>query len=266
MKHIIISNHETVWDFCNLNKVDYLMIDLEINGKKDRQSSKSTWISDHNLQDIAKAKSYLRFSKVLVRINPIHNRSLEEINEVLNEKPDAIMLPYFSKISEVELFFEYVDKRAKVILLFETLAALEMTEEIFIRFKVDYAFVGLNDLSIDMNIPFLFDIFQTDLIDNFSRIANKHNVIFGFGGIGHGEKLEISPKLIYAQHVRLGSELVILSRNFIADLYLNNSNSTFVISERFKSLLKIESDLNLSSKDTILKLTREFMNKLGDRL
>ena len=100
--------------------IDFIFIDLEINGKKERQGHLDTFISNHNIEDVKKIREVLKKSKLLVRVNPIGIRSKEEIDKVIEYGADVIMLPMFKTKEEVEKFILLINKRAKVCLLLET--------------------------------------------------------------------------------------------------------------------------------------------------
>lgn len=59
--------------------INRIIIDLEILGKQDRQAGKNLFLSDHTLGDISKIKSVLRSIPVMVRVNPWHKGSPDEI-------------------------------------------------------------------------------------------------------------------------------------------------------------------------------------------
>ena len=88
--------------------IDFIFIDLEINGKKERQGHLDTFISNHNLEDVKKIKEVLKNAKLLVRVNPIGIGSEEEINKVIEYGADVIMLPMFKTKEEVEKIFKRI--------------------------------------------------------------------------------------------------------------------------------------------------------------
>lgn len=264
MKHIIISNHPTIWEFCNINEIDYLMIDLEQKDKFSRQSHKNTWISNHSIEDIRFAKAKLNSTKLIVRINSIHESSKEEIDLILKFKPDLIMLPFFSSFKEVEDFMKIINDRVDVAFLFETLKSLTMIQIITDRFRPKFNYLGLNDLSITMKIGFLFLILQTRLINYFSDINVQKKIDFGFGGIGYEDNSLISPSLIYAKHIEFQSNHVILSRNFIRDIDLDANVSLEILQSRYDQLIGIEQKLNKLSQSKLYELSSSFDTRLEE--
>jgi len=49
-----------------------LFVDLERMGKAERQAGRNTFISVHQLEDVARIRSVLRRSPLMVRVNPLH--------------------------------------------------------------------------------------------------------------------------------------------------------------------------------------------------
>ena len=100
----MITNCQEVAKYAIACGVDRIFIDLEIIGKHSRQGHLSTVISDHSISDIKRLRSVVPSDCLMVRINPIHQNSLEEIENVIDAGADMIMLPMYKKLSEVELF------------------------------------------------------------------------------------------------------------------------------------------------------------------
>jgi 2-keto-3-deoxy-L-rhamnonate aldolase RhmA len=115
-----ITNDPKIAKIAESSGVDWIFIDLEINGKEERQGHLDTVISRHNIEDVKNVKHVLKTSKLLVRVNPIYEGSLFEINKVIDDGADIVMLPFFKSKEEVDTFVRYVDKRSKTMLLLET--------------------------------------------------------------------------------------------------------------------------------------------------
>ena len=112
IRSIIITNNTAVAHKACDAGVEYVMIDLEKNGKTDRQKEFNSWISDHNFCDIEKLKNSMNSGKVLVRINPYNVSTPRDIEDVISAGADEIMLPMAKNESECKLFVEAVDGRA----------------------------------------------------------------------------------------------------------------------------------------------------------
>jgi len=194
----------------------WVWVDLETIGKRERQKGRDTIISAHSVDDIKKVKSVLQESKVVVRCNPIGVHSADEIDAILENEPDIIMLPYFKSETEVRSFLDLVSGRAATMLLVETIGAEKNLRNILSSNEVDYVHIGLNDLHIEYEMQFMFELYSEGVIERIARELQSHGVKYGFGGIGNFESnLKPDPRLVLSEHKRLGSSLVILSRSFL---------------------------------------------------
>lgn len=210
MELISITNDVVLAKYFERSGINDIMIDLEILGKKERQRGLNTVISEHCINDIAKIKSVLDVAKCLVRVNPIHNGSKHEIDDVLTNRPDILMLPMFTTVREVQEFVDLVGDRAMKYLLLETPQALVRIDDILDITGIDAIHVGLNDLSIAMGLDFLYEPLIGGLIDYVAKKLSERRIKFGFGGISRISK----SKLILSEHYRLGSSMVIINRDF----------------------------------------------------
>jgi hypothetical protein len=210
MDYISITNDTQIAKLFEDSGIGIIMVDLEILGKKERQKGLNTVISAHSYEDIGKIKEVLTKSKCLVRINPIHEGSAEEIEEVLKKSPDIIMLPMFKIVEEVRIFIDLVGNRAQKYLLLETPQALTRVDDIIALQGIDAVHIGLNDLSIGLGLDFLYEPLIGGLVEYLAQKLNSKNIKFGFGGVSRLEK----GKLILSEHFRLGSSMVIINRDF----------------------------------------------------
>ena len=62
--------------------IDWIFIDLETIGKKERQIGRDTVLSNHSLSDIKKIKDKVKKTNILVRCNPIGKWSKNEFYEI----------------------------------------------------------------------------------------------------------------------------------------------------------------------------------------
>ncbi len=198
--------------------IDWIFIDLETIGKKDRQNGRDTVLSNHNIDDIQKIKSRVNNTKILVRCNPIGKWSKEEFDEInlRGSDIDMVMLPYCKTIDEVKTFIELLDtSKMEAALLIETMDAIYNLEKIIKIFPFKYMHIGLNDLHIERGTVFMFEPFIDGLITKITSIFKENNQNFGIGGIGKiGTNLSPSPECVLNEHLRLNSNGVILSRSF----------------------------------------------------
>ncbi len=214
MKFFFITNSPDLAQFGVENGVDRIFIDLEFLGKQKRQGHLDTVISRHNLSDIDKLRPIVPTGQLLVRINPIHDHSAEEIERVIQAGADILMLPMFRSPHEVEIFSRCVAGRARTSLLVETIGAMQSLQECVRVPGIDEVHIGLNDLHLELDNRFMFEPLANGLVDRMAAILKSAAIPFGFGGIARiGEGL-LPAEQILAEHARLGSTAVILSRTF----------------------------------------------------
>ncbi len=214
LKLMYITNDVMVAKIAEQAGVDRIFIDLEILGKEKRQQNRNTVISRHKVEDIGKVKEVLTKAELLVRVNPIHKESAGEINEVLRQGPDIVMLPMFTTAEEVEFFIQCIGGRAKTSLLLETKEAVIKLDRILSLKGIDEVHIGLNDLHIAYQMKFMFEPLADGTVDRLCEKCKEKGIPYGFGGIARLGEGDLPAEHIIAEHYRLGSGIVILSRSF----------------------------------------------------
>lgn len=194
--------------------VDRIFIDLEINGKVNRQGHLDTVISRHSIVDIQPIRKVLSSSNLLVRVNPIYDGSRTEIDAVIREGAQIVMLPMFTTVAEIEKFIKFVDGRAQVCLLLETPQALTRLDDILEVQGIDEIHIGLNDLHLGMHLDFMFELLSGGIVEYVCKKIAAKGIKYGFGGIARVGLGMLPAEHIIAEHHRLGSEMAILSRSF----------------------------------------------------
>lgn len=246
--------------------VDWIFIDLEIKGKEDRQGHLDTVISRHNINDIRKVKNVLTKSKLVVRINPIHDKSSTEINKVINSGADIIMLPYFKSYDEVRFFLKNVNKRVETCLLLETSEAVDNLDEILKLNDIDYIHIGLNDLHLSYRLNFMFELLSNGTVEAIISKIKKTNITYGFGGIAKLSDGMIPSEFIIAEHKRLGSTMSILSRTFYNQLNeVLTKNSANKFKEEVKKIRAYEKELEDEPNDFFI-MNKYKINLLVDEI
>ena len=197
--------------------IDWIFIDLETVGKKERQIGRNTVMSDHSISDVQKIKRVITNTKILLRCNPIGVHSKKEI-EKINMTPgiDMVMLPFFKTVKEVKISLDLLDT-SKVVptLLIATTGALENLNDILKLYPFKYVHIGLNDIHIERNTSFMFEPYIDGLLNKAVSILRSNNKKFGIGGVGKiGSNLLPTPECVINEHTRLKSSGVILSRSF----------------------------------------------------
>ena len=112
--------------------------------------------SNNSIDDIPTVHKVINTSELLVRTNPIHAYSKNEVDKAIEYGADILMLPMVIDHHDVELYVEMVGGRAKVCIMIETVAAMARLDKILAVKGVDEIFVGLNDLHISMGLRFMF--------------------------------------------------------------------------------------------------------------
>lgn len=214
LKLMYITNQEGIAKIAEKSGVDWIFIDLEINGKDARQGHLDTVISRHSIEDVKKIKKVLTSSELLVRVNPIYEGSKNEIDKVIKDGADIVMLPFFKTKEEVELFVHYVNGRAKVCLLCETSEAVENIDSILTVRGIDYIHIGLNDLHLSYNMKFMFELLANGTVEMLCKKFEARGILYGFGGIAQLGQGTLPAENIIAEHYRLSSSMAILSRSF----------------------------------------------------
>lgn len=193
--------------------VDRLWVDMEWMGKDERQPG-DTVKSHHTLEDITKLRKVLTKSQLLTRVNPIHDGSKEEISEAIDRGAEVVMLPMWKTVDEAKRFVDYVDGRATVNLLLETKEAWGILNEVVTIPGIDEIYVGLNDLHLSLHKTFMFEMLADGTVDEICQVLKTNKIKYGFGGIGRIGGGMLPADHILAEHVRIGSQMVILSRTF----------------------------------------------------
>ena len=209
-----ITNNPRIAQIAERSGVDWIFVDLEKKGKMERQGHLDTVISNHKISDIAPLKNILTMSKLLVRINPINSDSDKEIIDVIEAGAEIIMLPYFKKKHEVEDFIKVINGRVETCLLLETPEAVDNLDDILQVKGIDYIHIGLNDLHLGYNMKFMFELLADGTVEKIIKKIKAHNLPYGVGGIAQIGQGSLPAEKIIAEHYRLESSMVILSRTF----------------------------------------------------
>ena len=269
LKLMYITNKPEIAKIAENSGVDWIFVDLEVNGKEERQANLDTVKSKHSTSDIVKVKEVLSTSKLLVRINPIYDGTEKEIEEVITAGAEIIMLPYFKTTTEVETFIELVNGRTKTMLLLETPEAVEEIDNILNIKGINYIHIGLNDLHLGYGMSFMFELLADGTVEKLgNKILNK-KIPYGFGGIAKIGEGDLPAEKIITEHYRLGSSMAILSRSFCnVDKMDNLTEIENTFGEGVRDIRGFESNLLNQSEDYFLKNkngTIEIINKISDK-
>ncbi|MBQ9229370.1 MAG: aldolase [Eubacterium sp.] len=195
--------------------VDRIFADMEYIGKEKRQPLMDTVKNHHTVEDVRRLRSVIDKAELLVRVNPIHEGSSQEIEAVLDAGADVIMLPMWRSVEEVAAFLRFVNGRAKTLLLLETEEARCCLDSVLALNGIDEIHIGLNDLHLSQGKKNMFELLVDGVVDEIAAKIKERSIPFGIGGVGAvGKKLAIPAENVLAEHYRLGSSMAILARAF----------------------------------------------------
>ncbi len=194
--------------------VDRIFVDMEYIGKYERQGGMDTVQNHHTVSDVKNIRKVLDKSQLLVRVNPIHPDSETEIDSVIHAGADIIMLPMWRTADDVSAFLNFVNGRAKTMLLLENKDAMNNLDSVLKLEGIDEIHIGLNDLHLSLKRKFLFELLADDTVESIIKKIAGTDIKFGFGGFGRIKEGLLPAEYIVAEHYRLGSSIAILSRSF----------------------------------------------------
>ena len=261
LKLMYITNNSKVALIAQKYGVDRIWIDLETLGKKERQGHIDSVKSKHTIEDIKKIASVLSDSEMLVRVNPIHSRTQEEIDNVVAAGADIIMLPMWKTLEEVQQFLSVVNKRTRTTLLLETKEAVECLDTVLKMGGFDEIHIGLNDLHLSYGNTFMFELVSNGTVEKLCNKIKKYNIPYGFGGIACiGEGLLPAEKIVM-EHYCLGSSRVILSRSFCnTELIKDEREIETIFRDNLKKLRNFERTIDTMT-EVDFQNNRESMRK-----
>ena len=250
MELLFITNEPLIARAAVSAGVRRIFVDLEVDGKRERQKHLNAHLSTHDRVDVQKMRNAVPDATLLVRCNPLSDSSNEEVEDVLRNGADMVMLPMFYSANEIAHFVRLVGGRAKVVALVETPSALARLRQIVTHQDApDEFYLGLNDLSLLMRLSFLMEPLAGGLVDHFCQEVRKAGFPYGFGGVGTVGSGAVPAELILSEHVRLGSSRVILSRAFRNAALASNTQAVSLdrLTEEIRRVLDTVTSLRTKS-------------------
>ncbi len=222
IKTILITNDPGIAIDAQEAGISRIMVDLETGPEKiQRQATRTTFISTHVPEDVAKMRKVVTKAELIVRVNPLHSDSEGEIDHAVGNGADLVMQPMITKLIQFEDFLTYLDGRAKPLPLIETSFSMAHISDIAFHPDVSEVYFGLNDLHLSLGLDFLFEPLALGIIDWMGSMVAASGKSFGFGGMAAiGGAGELPPEFILGEHARMGSSCVILSSRFAKDVGL----------------------------------------------
>lgn len=274
MKLMFITGNKDIAQYAESCGINRIFVDMEYLGKEERQGHLDAHKAHHTVSDVIDIKKVLKSAELLVRVNPLHIGSYEEINNVIAAGADIVMLPMFTSAREVRDFIDIISGRAKVCLLLETSKAMVRLENILdLSDKIDEIHIGLNDLHLSMGLDFMFEPLSGGIVDLIVDKIKKTNIKYGIGGIACIGGGLIPAELILSEHVRLGSEMVILSRTFhsnaksLIDLInkIDLKKEIDLINYTYRKLLATDESILLSNQLAFKKSVVDIVDSINSR-
>lgn len=216
LDYMMITASPDVAAFIEQHGVARIFMDQEVLGKAERQGHLDTHKAAHSLKEIAAVAGVLKRAELMVRLNPLNPGSAGEVIAALDHGAQRLMLPMFSSRNEVGKFLDIVKGQVPVTFLAETAASLVRLPHWVDLLTVghDEVHIGLNDLYLNMGLCFLFEPMAGRLLDPAAEALEKAGIKWGVGGVARIGQGELPAEIILGEHVRLGSQWVILSRAF----------------------------------------------------
>ena len=249
LKLMYITNKPAVAKIAEEVGVDWIFIDMEFIDKDSRQGGLDTVQNHHTVEDVRNIRDAVTKSKVLVRVNPIHEAlpdypsSKDEIDAVINAGADIVMLPFYKTVKEVRQFIQYVGGRAKTCLLLETAEAAILLDETLKVPGIDMIHLGLNDLHLELGMKFMFQLLSDGVVEQLGNKIKAAGIPFGFGGIARLDSGMLPGADVLKEHVRLGSSMVIVSRSFCnTDVITDLDEVRRIFTEGIKAIRDLEAE------------------------
>ena len=214
MNLFLITATPSIAKFALENGVDRIFVDLEVLGKAERQGHLDTVKSCHSIADIEAVRAVIGTAPIMARLNPLNECSIEEVEGAIAAGADILMLPMFRTAQEVQSFSSLVAGRAPISLLVETADAMHNLSACIEISGVSEVHIGLNDLTLDLGLTFMFEPLYNGLVDAMALTIRAAGLPFGIGGIARVGEGMLPAESILFEHARLGSTAAILSRTF----------------------------------------------------
>lgn len=243
LKLMYITNKPEIARLAENCGVDRIFVDLELLGKDARQGHLNTVISRHVPEDVSNIRKVLKHAQLLVRVDPIHDASQAQIDDVIARGADIVMLPMFTTAQEAERFVAMVGGRAKTMLLLETPQAMARIDDILEVAGVDEIHIGLNDLHLGMKLDFMFELLSGGIVEYIMGKIRAKGIPCGFGGIARIGYGMLPAERILCEHFRLGSSMAILSRSFCDAYKMSAEEVEEAFSVGVKKIREFEQEL-----------------------
>lgn len=254
--YMYITNRPEVARMCEEAGVDRVFVDMEWMGKAERQGHIDSVKSFHTLEDVAAIRGALTRARVLVRVNPAHAGTREEVAGAIEAGADLVMLPMARTAEDARHFIKAVNGRAKAVLLLETRGA-ENNLEAMLEAGFDEVHIGLNDLSLEYGLPFMFSLLADGTVERLCARIRPYRIPYGFGGVARLGGGRLPSEHVLMEHVRLGSTRAILARSFFNGESIQDfEEAKRVFTAEFAKLRAAETAFTAATEQELLENSR----------
>lgn len=196
--------------------IERIFVDLERLGKVERQKGRHLFHSAHAIEDVSRIKDTLRRARLMVRVDPPHPGSSEQIGRAIELGADFVMLPWFDRLEDAADFVALAGEKARAVLLIERSEALAILPDLCRLRGVAEMHIGLNDLSMSLDRRCWFEVLTDPALDAACATLRHFGIAFGLAGIASLSRrdLPLDPELVLAEQVCQGASRGWLGRSF----------------------------------------------------
>jgi citrate lyase subunit beta/citryl-CoA lyase len=136
----------------HLNRIDHLDADIVVinleDGVAQQKKRRALLLSAVFISHLKNSTS-----RIVVRVNPIHEGGAEEIKLLNRVKPDCIRVAKIREVSDVEEVLELLDDDIKLHLSIETKEALQNLTKLNVDGRVETVSLGIMDILNSLGLP-----------------------------------------------------------------------------------------------------------------
>lgn len=239
--------------------VERIFLDMEVMGKVQRQGHMDSVKSFHTFDDIRRVRQEIGTDgELMARLNPPYDGTEGEVEQAIASGADCLMLPMWKRAEEVTRFVNNATGRAKTVALLETREADGEADRVCKIPGLNEVHIGLNDLHLSYGRSFLFELLADGTVDRLCATMKQGGKPYGFGGVGRPGGGMLPAERILAEHYRLGSSMVILSRSFCDTSRIRDYGEiTSVFQEGVGEIRRLEASFAQWTEEDFLENHRE---------
>ncbi len=196
--------------------IDGFVVDWERRGKTVRQRAYDFEINRQGVPELRRLAAAVD-RPILVRINPLGDKTADELRRAIDAGAREIMLPMARQASEVERFLALTAGRVRTVVQIETQDLVDDLSALA-RLPWDSAYIGLNDLQISRGGrgSIWSGVADGTVGKIFQQLPGRD---VGFGGITVTDGGHPLPfPLLFSEMVRLGCGMSFLRRTFYQEI------------------------------------------------